>query len=67
MANRKDLLAQFGLIKNPYTDRTAEKSSLDDLSLYSHSDLQGFQPSGEHLTGLWISNVQLLQSALCTR
>ena len=28
--------------------RTAEKSTLDEYSLYSHSDLQGFQPSGEH-------------------
>ena len=44
--SRKDLLKQYGLIKNPYTDRTAEKTTLDDLSAYMHSDLQGFQPSG---------------------
>lgn len=44
--SRKDLLKQYGLIKNPYTDRTAEKTTLDELSAYMHSDLQGFQPSG---------------------
>ncbi len=27
-------------------DRTAEKTELDDVSLYMHSDLQGFKPSG---------------------
>lgn len=41
-----DLLRQFGLQRNPFTDRTAEKTGLDDLSLYVRSDLQGFQPSG---------------------
>eukprot|EP00887_Chlorella_sp_A99_P004627 scaffold4.g4627.t1 len=55
-----DLLRQFGLRqagaaclprghavwhRNPYTDRTAEKTVLDDVSLYVHSDLQGFKPS----------------------
>ena len=42
-----DLLKQFGLSRNPFTDRTAEKTSLDTTSLYVHSDLQGFVPSGE--------------------
>ena len=41
-----DLLKQFGLRRNPYTDRTAEKTHLDGLSMYIHSDLQGFAPSG---------------------
>lgn len=41
-----DLLKQFGLKRNPYTDRTAEKTHLDGLSMYVHSDLQGFAPSG---------------------
>ena len=40
-----DLLRQFGLSRNPFTDRTAEKTSLDNQSLYIHSDLQGFTPS----------------------
>ncbi|CAL8464843.1 g4378 [Coccomyxa elongata] len=40
-----DLLKQFGLSRNPFTDRTAEKTSLDTTSLYVHSDLQGFVPS----------------------
>lgn len=47
-----DLLRQFGLQRNPFTDRTAEKTGLDDLSLYVRSDLQGFQPSGEGLGGV---------------
>ena len=42
-----DLLKQFGLNRNPFTDRTAEKTGLDDLSLYIRSDLQGFKPSSE--------------------
>jgi hypothetical protein len=42
-----DLLKQFGLSRNPFTDRTAEKTSLDTTSLYVHSDLQGFVPSGD--------------------
>lgn len=41
-----DLLRQFGLHRNPFTDRTAEKTGLDELSLYIRSDLQGFEPSG---------------------
>lgn len=50
-----DLLRQFGLQRNPFTDRTAEKTGLDDLSLYVRSDLQGFQPSGESrgMPGMW--------------
>eukprot|EP01023_Acetabularia_acetabulum_P069215 TRINITY_DN9976_c0_g1_i1.p1 TRINITY_DN9976_c0_g1~~TRINITY_DN9976_c0_g1_i1.p1 ORF type:complete len:537 (+),score=79.02 TRINITY_DN9976_c0_g1_i1:225-1835(+) len=40
-----DLLKKFGLSRNPFTDRIAEKTSLDDLSLYLHSDLQGFEPN----------------------
>lgn len=40
-----NLLEQFGLNRNPFNDRTAEKTFLDDTSLYRHSDLQGFQPS----------------------
>ena len=40
------LLKQFGLHRNPFTDRTAEKTQLDDVALYVHSDLQGFTPSG---------------------
>lgn len=42
-----DVLEQFGLSRNPFTDRTAEKTFLDGTSLYVHSDLQGFQPSGK--------------------
>lgn len=41
-----DLLKGLGLSRNPFTDRTAEKTLLDASSLYTHSDLQGFQPSG---------------------
>ncbi|KAL4444959.1 hypothetical protein ABPG77_004009 [Micractinium sp. CCAP 211/92] len=40
-----DLLKQFHLSRNPFVDRTAEKTELDDVSLYIHSDLQGFKPS----------------------
>ncbi|GMH35468.1 hypothetical protein BSKO_03336 [Bryopsis sp. KO-2023] len=40
-----NLLQQFGLNRNPFTDRTAEKTFLDETSLYRHSDLQGFVPS----------------------
>ncbi|PRW57534.1 hypothetical protein C2E21_3791 [Chlorella sorokiniana] len=40
-----DLLKDFGLSRNPFVDRTAEKTELDDVSLYMHSDLQGFKPS----------------------
>ena len=29
-----DLLRQFGLSRNPFVDRTAEKTSLDPVSLY---------------------------------
>lgn len=37
--------------RNPFVDRTAEKTELDDVSLYVHSDLQGFRPSGERRSG----------------
>lgn len=45
-------VSQFGLSRNPFTDRTAEKTVLDSTSLYVHSDLQGFSPSGarDHVT-----------------
>jgi hypothetical protein len=46
-----DLLKQFHLSRNPFVDRTAEKTELDDVSLYVHSDLQGFKPSGELKVG----------------
>ncbi len=36
-----DLLKTFGLSRNPFTDRTAEKTCIDPLSLYVHSDLRG--------------------------
>lgn len=41
------LLAKYGLSRNPFTDRTAEKTDLDDTSLYLHADLQNFRPSEE--------------------
>ncbi|KAG2499585.1 hypothetical protein HYH03_002527 [Edaphochlamys debaryana] len=40
-----DLLRSFGLSRNPFTDRTAEKTNLDQTSLYIHSDLRGLRPS----------------------
>lgn len=40
-----DLLKAFGLSRNPFTDRTAEKTEFDPLSLYVSSDLRGFKPS----------------------
>ena len=40
-----DLLKTFGLSRNPFTDRTAEKTVHDVVSLYIHSDLRGFRPS----------------------
>ncbi len=40
-----DLLKTFGLSRNPFTDRTAEKTDLDTTSLYVHSDLRGLKPS----------------------
>lgn len=42
-----NLLQQHGLARNPFTDRTAENTQLDPLSLYEHSDLQHFKPSNE--------------------
>lgn len=42
---RTDLLKRFGLGRNPFTDRTAEKTEHDETSLYIHSDLRGFKPS----------------------
>lgn len=41
----QDLLKTFGLSRNPFTDRTAEKTSIDPLSLYIHSDLRCFKPN----------------------
>jgi hypothetical protein len=40
-----DLLKTFGLSRNPFTDRTAEKTAHDTTSLYIHSDLRGFKPN----------------------
>lgn len=40
-----DVLSLFGLSHNPFTDRTAEKTDLNDVSLYIQSDLAGFKPS----------------------
>jgi type II secretory pathway predicted ATPase ExeA len=40
-----DLLKTFGLSRNPFTDRTAEKTNHDSTSLYIHSDLRGFKPN----------------------
>ncbi|GFR45248.1 hypothetical protein Agub_g6354 [Astrephomene gubernaculifera] len=40
-----DLLKTFGLSRNPFTDRTAEKTNLDSTSLYIHSDLRGLKPT----------------------
>lgn len=40
-----DLLKTFGLSKNPFTDRTAENTDHDEMSLYIHSDLRGFRPN----------------------
>ena len=40
-----DLLKTFGLSRNPFTDRTAEKTQTDPLSLYVHSDLRAFRPN----------------------
>jgi energy-coupling factor transporter ATP-binding protein EcfA2 len=45
-ARHTDLLCQFGLARNPFNDRTAEKTGpLDDVSLFVPSDLRDFQPS----------------------
>lgn len=45
MAPPTDLLKSLGLYRNPFTDRTAEKTNIDPLSLYIQSDLRGFQPN----------------------
>ena len=37
------MLNKLGLLHNPFTDRTAEKSSLCNGAFYLHSDLQGFK------------------------
>ena len=42
-----NLLKQYGLARNPFTDRTAENTEMDTMSLYEHSDLQHFKPSKE--------------------
>lgn len=39
------LLSQLRLARNPFTDRTAEKTNLPKDSLYVLSELQGFVPS----------------------
>lgn len=40
-----DLLHQFGLQRNPFVDRTAERTKLDTAALYVQSDLRCFEPS----------------------
>ena len=45
MNSPSQLLAHFGLARNPYTDRTAEKTLLDEQACYVLADLQGFKPS----------------------
>jgi hypothetical protein len=40
-----DLLNQFGLQRNPFVDRTAERTKLDASALYMQSDLRCFEPS----------------------
>ena len=39
------LLNYYGLDRNPFVDRTAEKTDLEEEAMYLHSDLQGFKPS----------------------
>mmetsp|Transcript_19938 Transcript_19938/g.32847 ORF Transcript_19938/g.32847 Transcript_19938/m.32847 type:complete len:547 (+) Transcript_19938:1775-3415(+) len=39
------MLSNLGLGRNPYVDRTAEKTMLRTGAFYLHSDLQGFVPS----------------------
>jgi hypothetical protein len=70
-----NLLRQFGLARNPFVDRTAERTSaLEPEALYLHSDLQGFQPSGNHSMPLMTSDTRphlsclhLLRSSTATR
>lgn len=40
-----NLLRQFRLTRNPFTDRTAEKTELDDSAIYKRSDLINFKPN----------------------
>lgn len=41
-----DLLRLFGMARNPFVDRTAEKTApLDEVSLFTPSDLRDFHPS----------------------
>ncbi|KAK9837250.1 hypothetical protein WJX81_001515 [Elliptochloris bilobata] len=40
-----DLLNQFGLQRNPFVDRTAERTKLSADALYVQSDLRCFEPS----------------------
>ena len=40
-----DLFKVFGIYRNPFVDRTAEKTELDEECLYTFSDLRGFGPS----------------------
>jgi hypothetical protein len=45
MAAGNSILSHYGLEVNPFTDRIAERTALDDRSTYTHSDLAGFKPS----------------------
>eukprot|EP00510_Aplanochytrium_minuta_P000821 CAMPEP_0184006264 /NCGR_PEP_ID=MMETSP0954-20121128/572_1 /TAXON_ID=627963 /ORGANISM="Aplanochytrium sp, Strain PBS07" /LENGTH=531 /DNA_ID=CAMNT_0026284745 /DNA_START=60 /DNA_END=1655 /DNA_ORIENTATION=- len=45
LAGGSSMLSKLGLSRNPYTDRTAEKTTLKSGAFYLHSDLQGFEPS----------------------
>jgi len=39
------LLSQFHLNKNPFTDRTAERTKLNESALYIRSDLMNYKPN----------------------
>eukprot|EP00892_Ulva_mutabilis_P002607 jgi/Ulvmu1/12347/UM089_0031.1 len=47
MQKKQHLLEKYGLYRNPFTDRTAERTDLDHTSQYIHSDLHNFKPSEE--------------------
>jgi hypothetical protein len=42
-----NLLKQYGLARNPFTDRTAENTAMEAFCVYEHSDLQDFKPSNQ--------------------
>eukprot|EP00976_Prorocentrum_cordatum_P113490 1195708-Prorocentrum_minimum.AAC.3 len=42
---RTPFLSFYGLRRNPYVDRTAEKTRLESKAVYLPSDLQGFTPT----------------------